>query len=114
MTTLAFALGASRAAGARRPSWIPSDYAAAARLWVQSVLVWIAVAVPVLMIVAGVQEAFWLAVVVPVWGATAAIYSFSLGHLGAVSLAGENLTVWDLDAIWTVLVILAALALDAR
>lgn len=111
LTGLAVYAGAYRAAGAARPSWIPTDYAAAGAVWTRSVLAWIAVALPVLVVVVGVREALWLSLVVPVWGATAALYAYSLGHLGAVTLAGENLNAWDFDASWTIVMILGALAL---
>lgn len=111
LTGLAFYVGASRAAGASRPPWVPSDYAAAFGLWARSVLVWIAVALPVLVVVAGVQEAFWVSLVVPVWGATVALYTYAFGHLGAVTLAGEDLTAWGFDAAWTIVMILGAVVL---
>jgi len=113
LTALAAYVGTSRAARAGRPAWLPGDYVVAARLWVGSVTVWVVGAVVVLTVYAAVEGDFWVGILSPLWGVTAGLYSYALGHLGALSLAGETVDVGDLDAVWTVVVIVAALALAA-
>lgn len=111
LTGLATYVGASRAAGAARPAWIPSDYAAAARLWAGSLALWVAVAFVVLTVVASVKEDLWLGIVSPLWGPTTALYTYALGHLGGISLGGESLLVGDFSAVWTIVMVVGALGL---
>lgn len=104
-------VGTSRAARVTRPAWIPSDYAAAARLWLGSVGVWLAVAFVVLTVVAGVKGGLWVAILSPAWAVTVGLYTYALGHLGGLSLGGEGIDIGDFDAAWTVVAIVGALAL---
>lgn len=111
LTGLASFVGTSSAAGAVRPAWVPADYAAAARLWVSSVAVWLAASMVVLTVVAAVEVGLWVAILSPVWGVTVGLYTYALGNLGSVSFGGEYINVGDFDAVWTIVMILAALAL---
>lgn len=111
LTAVASYVGTSRAARAARPAWLQAEWVAAARLWLGSVAVWVVGAVVVLSVVAAVQGEWWLGILFPLWGLTAGLYSYAVAHLGALSLAGETADVGDLDAVWTVVVIVAALAL---
>ena len=113
LTGAASYVGTSRAAGATRPSWIPSDCAAAARLWIGSVVVWVGVAFVVLTVVAAVEQDLWVGVLAPLWGVTVGLDTYALGHLGGLSFAGERVDVADFSAIWTIVMIVGALALAA-
>jgi hypothetical protein len=113
LTALASYAGASRAAGARRPAWIPSDYAAAARVWVGSVALWGVVAVVVLAVVAAVEEGVWLAVLFPLWGPTIGLDTYAIAHLGGLRVFGEGVNIGDLSAVWTILAVVGALVLAA-
>ena len=47
------------------------------------------------------------------WGVTVALYTYAIGHLGSLSFAGETINVGDFSAVWTIVLIVAALALAA-
>ena len=111
LTGVASYVGTSRAAGARRPAWIPSDYAVAARVWVASVLVWVVVAVAVITVVAAVNEGLWVSLLFPLWGVTVGLYSYAIGHLGGVYVAGEGTNIGDFSAVWSIMLVLGAVAL---
>lgn len=111
LTGLASYLGASRAAGAVRPAWIPSDYAAAARLWLSSLAVWVVVAIVVLTVVAVVKEDLWVGILSPLWGVTVSLYTYAIAHFGSLSFGGEGLSVGDLSMMWTIVMVVGALAL---
>ena len=111
LTGLASYVGTTRAAGATRPVWIPSDYAAAARLWVTSVAGWLVVALVVLTVVAAVTEGLWVGILSPVWGVTGGFYTYALAHLGGLSFGGEGINVGDFSAVWTIVMVVGALVL---
>lgn len=111
ITGVASYVGASGAAEAVRPSWVPDDHVAAARLWLSSVGVWLVVAIVVLTGVAAVKEGVWIGILSPLWGVTAGLYSYALGHLGVLSFAGENVNIGDLGAVWAVLLVVGAIVL---
>jgi hypothetical protein len=111
LTALASFVGTSSAAGAVRPAWVPADYAAAARLWGSSVAVWLVASMVVLTVVAAVKVGLWVAILFPVWGVTVGLYSYALGNLGSVSFGGEHINVGDFSAVWTIVMIVAAIAL---
>ncbi|MGB0101047.1 MAG: hypothetical protein WBP61_12285 [Nocardioides sp.] len=111
LTGLASYAGTSRAAGAGRPAWVPSDYASAARLWLGSVGVWLVASLVVLTVVAAVEVDLWMAILFPVWGVTAGLYTYALGHFGSLSFAGESTNIGDLGAGWAIALVVAALAL---
>ena len=113
LTGIALFAGASRAAGATRPEWLPSEYTAAARVWCGSRLVWLVVAVVVLTVVAAVKSDLWVAILAPIWGVTAGVYTYSLAHFGSLSYLGERLDIGDLSAPWTIVLVLGAVALAA-
>lgn len=111
LTGIGSYVGTSRAAGAAKPVWIPSDYAAAARLWAGSVILWVVVAFVVLTVVAAVKEDLWVGILAPVWGLTVGLYTYAIGHLGQLSFGGEGLGVGDFSTVWTIVLVLGALAL---
>jgi hypothetical protein len=111
LTATATYVGTSRGARAARPSWIPVDYAAAARLWASSVALWIAVAFVVLTVVAAVKEDLWVGILSPIWGVTAALDTYAIGHFGALSFEGANLRIGDFSTVWTIVMVAGALAL---
>ena len=113
LTGVASYVGTSRAAGATRPAWIPSDYAAAARLWASSVAAWVVVALVVLTVVAAVKEDLWIGILSPLWGVSVGLYSYAIGHLGSFSLGGEDINIGDFSAVWTIVMIVGAVALAA-
>lgn len=113
LTAAATYVGTTLAAGTTRPAWIPSDYAAAARLWVTSVAVWLVVSLVVLTVVAAVTEGVWVGILFPVWGVTAGLYTYALAHLGGLSFGGEGINIGDLSAVWMILMLVGALALAA-
>ena len=67
----------------------------------------------VLTIVASIREGLWVGILSPVWGVTVALYTYAIGHLGSLSFAGETINVGDFSAVWTIVLIVAALALAA-
>lgn len=111
LTGAASYAGTSRAASARRPAWIPSDYAVAARVWASSVMVWVVVAGVVVTLVAAVTEGLWVGILVPLWGVTVGLYTYALGHLGGLSFGGETISIGDFSAVWTIVTVVSALAL---
>lgn len=111
LTAIASFVGSSRAAGAVRPPWIPADYAAAARLWTASFAVWVALAFVVLTVVAAVKEDLWIGILSPLWGVTVAMYSYAIGHLGGLSLGGENVLIGDFSLVWTIAMVTGAIVL---
>lgn len=111
LTGAASYVGTSRAARAGLPAWIPADYAAAARIWGASVAVWVVIAGVVLTVVAAVKEDLWVAILSPLWGVTAALYTYAVGHLGGLSFAGQGADIGDLSAVWTIALVVAALLL---
>lgn len=111
LTGIASFVGSSQSAGARRPMWISSDYANAARVWSGSLIVWVAVAFVVLMIVSAVKNGLWVAVLSPLWGVTAGLDTYGIAHLGGLSFAGETIKIGDFSAIWTIVMIVGAIAL---
>jgi len=113
LTCVASYFGTSCAAGAARPAWIPSDYASAARLWASSVAVWVVVALVVLTVVAAVKEDLWIGILSPLWGVNVGLYSYAIGHLGSLSLGGEDINIGDFSAVWTIVMIVGAVALAA-
>jgi hypothetical protein len=113
LTGVASYVGTSRSAGAARPAWIPSDYVAAARVWAGTVVIWVIVAFVVLTIVAAVREDLWVGIVSPVWGPTVGLYTYAIGHLASLSFAGEGMNIADFSAVWTIVMIVGALALAA-
>jgi hypothetical protein len=113
LTGVASYVGTSRGVGAVRPVWIPSDYAAAARLWFGSVMVWVVVAVVVLTVVAAVKDGLWVGILAPLWGVTVALYTYAIGHLGSISLGGEGIDIGDFGMVWTIVLIVGALVLAA-
>jgi hypothetical protein len=111
LTGVASYVGTSRAAGAARPAWIPSDHAVAARVWLSSALVWVVVAVVVLTVVAAAKEGLWVGLLFPLWGLTVGLYSYAIGHLGGVYVAGEGVNIGDFSAVWSIGVVVGAVAL---
>jgi hypothetical protein len=112
LTGLASYVGTSGRARAQRPAWLPADYLASARLWVGSVVVWLGVALLVLTIAAAITEDVWVAILSPVWGVTAGLYTYAIAHLGGVTVFGEAARVWDFSAGWAVVMIVGALVLS--
>ena len=113
LTGVASYVGTSRAAGATRPAWISTEYAAATRLWVGSLTVWVVVAFVVLAVVAAVKVGLWVAILSPLWGVTAGLDTYAIAHLGSLSFLGEGINIGDFSAVWTIAMIVGALALAA-
>lgn len=113
LTGAASCFGTSRAVGAARPAWIPSDYAVAAKLWASSLGVWVAVSLVVLTVVAAFEEDLWVGILSPLWGVSVGLYSYAIGHLGNLSLGGGHIGVGDFSTGWTIVMIVGAVALAA-
>jgi len=111
LTGAASYVGTSRVAHARRPAWIPSDYATAGRVWAASVLVWLVAAVAVITVVAAVNEGLWVSVLFPLWGITVGLYIYAIAHLGGVYAAGEGTNVADFSTAWAIALVVGAIAL---
>jgi hypothetical protein len=111
LTGVASYVGTSRGAGAIRPAWIPSDYAAAARIWAGAIGVWVVVAFAVLTVVASAKEDLWVGILSPLWGPTIGLYTYAIGHFGGLSFGGEGISIGDFSAVWTIVMIVGALAL---
>jgi len=103
--------GSTRVAGVSRPAWIPADYPVAARVWMGSVVAWLAAALVILTIVAAVKVDLWVAILVPVWGVTLGLDAYAIGHLGGLSFGGDGIGLGDFGAAWTILMVVGALAL---
>ncbi|MET3962861.1 hypothetical protein ABIE44_002795 [Marmoricola sp. OAE513] len=111
LTGAAVYLGSRLGAGVPRPAWIATEYAEAARLWVQQVVLWIAVALPILCVAAILNEGVWLALLAPLWVITLGLDTYAVGHLGGISVFTETAQAWDFDPIWAVLMLVGAVLL---
>lgn len=110
-TAVAVLAGSRRGAGLGRPAWISTEYAEAARLWLQHVVVWIVLAAPVIALAVALNEGSWFVVLLPVWIGTLGLDSYAIGHLGGVSLFSETAHAWDFGAGWAVAFLLGAAVL---
>ncbi|CAN5165339.1 hypothetical protein BH09ACT10_BH09ACT10_11260 [soil metagenome] len=111
LTGVSSYLGTSRTAGSTRPSWIPSEYVVAARIWAGSLAVWVVVAFVVLTVVASIKLDLWVGILSPLWGVNGGLYSYAVGHLGGLSFGGETTTIVDFSAVWIIAMVVGALAL---
>jgi hypothetical protein len=108
VTGLAAFVARARVVGARRPAWVSRDVLAAGRLWVLTVAAWVAVALPVLFVVAWVKAGFGAALTLPVWGPTVALWTFAVGHVSGISVSGgvegfsvtQTASPWDALGAW--------------
>ena len=69
------------------------------------------VAVAVITVVAAVNEGLWVSVLFPLWGITVGLYSYAIGHLGDVYVAGEGTNIGDFSAVWSIVLVMGAVAL---
>lgn len=102
-------LGRTAARGPLWPAWLPADGRRAAHLVTQHLLAWIVVLVPVATVWLLVESGPEAALYALIWGPTVALGGFGMGHLGAVTAAGESAFAWDLG--WFPGVVLPLLAL---
>lgn len=112
LTFIGLFVGRWRAAGAVWPVWVNADYVVAARLWAEQLLVWVVLALPVAFVVALVKANLATAITVPVWGPTAGLYGYVLGHVGSASVGGESFFGWD-DSVLIGVVLIALAVITA-
>lgn len=66
-------------------------------VWLAHLALWFAVALPVLFVVMWVQEGFRAALSLPLWGPTAVLWAYTVGHLSSVGTLGVNTFAWSGD-----------------
>lgn len=89
-------LGRQAAARSLWPPFLPADARRAIHLVAQHVVGWVVVLMPLIAIWALVEADVATAIFTLVWGPTAGLIAFALGHFGAWSVWGEQVFSWDL------------------
>lgn len=64
-------------------------------VWVSHVGLWLAVSLPVLFVLTWVNEGFRVALSLPLWWPTGALWTYSLGHLSGVGTSGLYNYAWS-------------------
>lgn len=78
------------------PRWAPPDVRRGVHLVTQHVLAWVVLLVPIAVVWMLVDSGLDAALYALVWGPTLALGAFAMGHVGAVTAAGETAFAWDL------------------
>lgn len=94
--------------GSLWPRWVPADVRRGAHLVTQHVLAWVVLLVPIAVAWMLVDSGLDAALYALVWGPTLALGAFAMGHVGAVTAAGEHAFAWDLG--WFPGIVLPVLA----
>lgn len=82
--------------GSLWPRWVPADVRHGVHLVTQHVLAWVVLLVPIAVVWMLVDSGLDAALYALVWGPTLALGAFAMGHVGAVTAAGETAFAWDL------------------
>jgi len=82
--------------GSLWPRWAPTDVRRGVQLVTQHVLAWVVLLVPIAVVWMLVDSGLDAALYALVWGPTLALGAFAMGHVGAVTAAGETAFAWDL------------------
>lgn len=82
--------------GSLWPRWVPADVRRGVHLVTQHVLAWVVLLVPIAVVWMLVDSGLDAALYALVWGPTLALGAFAMGHVGAVTAAGETAFAWDL------------------
>ena len=86
-------------------------WSAPAIVWISHVGVWLVVSLPVLFVLAWVQEGFRVALSVPLWWPTGGLWTYSLGHLSGVGTSGFYSYAWSNGGVLTPVALLLGAAL---
>lgn len=82
--------------GSLWPRWAPADVRRGVHLVTQHLLAWVVLLVPISVVWMLVDSGLDAALYALVWGPTLALGAFAMGHVGAVTAAGETAFAWDL------------------
>lgn len=89
-------LGQLSVSGSLWPRWLPPDGRRAVHLVTQHLLLWSVVVIPIATIWLLLDDGAEVALYSVIWGPTVALGAFAMGHLGAVTVVGEDAFAWDL------------------